>query len=183
MFNARGAARTGAIIVGGRWVLCNKGDVQKPKVRGRWVATEVNYEHDMALYAATPPLEATRLLFSKFAQRHPHQPDLELSFLDVTEAYFHAEPKKKDLRTGAERIRHAKRHRWASQTVLLWHERPRHALGKPVRRRTHCNGVQAWRGVPDMFPSPKPQYCGRGAWRRLYSTGITKRLIVVRSWH
>ena len=24
-----------AVIVGGRWVLCNKGDVSNPKVRGR----------------------------------------------------------------------------------------------------------------------------------------------------
>ena len=86
---------TGAIIVGGRWVLRNKGDAQKPKDRGRWVATEVNYEHDMAFSAATPPLEAKRLLFSKYAQRRLHQPDLELSSLDVTKAYFHAEPKRK----------------------------------------------------------------------------------------
>ena len=59
--------RPNATVVGGRWILSNKGDNLNPKVRARYVATEVNKEADLAFYAATPPLEAIRLLLSKFA--------------------------------------------------------------------------------------------------------------------
>ena len=57
------------VVVGGRWVLCNKGDATQPKVRARYVATEVNHYDDAQYFAATPPLESIRLLLSKFAQR------------------------------------------------------------------------------------------------------------------
>ena len=56
-------------IVGGRWVTHNKGDLDNPKVRCRWVATEINTGDDVQFYAATPPLEAKRLLFSMFAHQ------------------------------------------------------------------------------------------------------------------
>ena len=80
-------------IVGGRWVLCNKGDLQNPKVRCRWVATELNTGDDVQYYAATPPLEATRLLFSNYAhQRRQKGPKLELSFCEITKAYVNAKP-------------------------------------------------------------------------------------------
>ena len=48
----------GSKVIGGRWVLCNKGDLQSPTIPCRWVATEVNTGDDLAYYAATPPLEA-----------------------------------------------------------------------------------------------------------------------------
>ena len=79
-------------VVGGRWVLCNKGDVANPKVRARYVATEVNHQYDPNLFAATPPLEAIRLLLSKHSQRAPSNKHLKLGFLDITKAYFNATP-------------------------------------------------------------------------------------------
>ena len=53
-----------------RWVLCNKGDAQNPDVRARLVACEVNYggTKEDSFYAATPPLEAKKILFAKYAQ-------------------------------------------------------------------------------------------------------------------
>ena len=56
-------------IVGCRWVNCNKGDLEDPDVRCRLVAQEVNHgdSPNDAFYAATPPLEAERLLFSQWA--------------------------------------------------------------------------------------------------------------------
>ena len=57
-------------LLGGRWVSANKGDKDNPKVRCRFVATEVNHGDTNAdFYAATPPLECERLLFSQFAKR------------------------------------------------------------------------------------------------------------------
>ena len=53
-----------ATATGGRWVVHNKGDNESPNVRARYVATEVNREANMDFYAATPPLEAKKLLFA-----------------------------------------------------------------------------------------------------------------------
>ena len=83
----------GAVIVGGRWVLCNKGDLTKPKMRARYVATEVNKSHDDAFYASTPPLEALKLLFVKYSQmRKAKGSSLKISVMDATKAYFNAKP-------------------------------------------------------------------------------------------
>ena len=54
-------------IIGSRWVNCNKNDINDPDVRCRLVAQEINLHHDDSFYAATPPLEAKRMLFSEWA--------------------------------------------------------------------------------------------------------------------
>ena len=52
-----------------RWVLCNKRDAQNPDVRARLIACEVNSgSKEDSFYAATPPLEAKKILFTKYAQ-------------------------------------------------------------------------------------------------------------------
>lgn len=80
-------------FVGGCWVTHNKGDLDNPKVRCRWVATELNTGDHMYFYAATPPLEGKRLLFNVFAhQRRVRGPKLQLSFSDITNACFNARP-------------------------------------------------------------------------------------------
>ena len=42
--------------IGTRWVDTNKGDKDKPDVRSRLVAQEINTYADDDLYAATPPI-------------------------------------------------------------------------------------------------------------------------------
>ena len=80
-------------IIGSRWVNCNKNDINDPDVRCRLVAQEVNLHHDESFYAATPPLEAKRLLFSEFATKQRANGDpLQLSFVDVKKAYFYGIP-------------------------------------------------------------------------------------------
>ena len=49
-------------LISGRWVNSNKQDLATPKCRGRYVAQEVGHGADEAFYAATPPLEAKRIL-------------------------------------------------------------------------------------------------------------------------
>ena len=80
-------------IVGSRWVNCNKNDASDPDVRCRLVAQEVNLHADESFYAATPPLEAKRLLFSEFASQCKHE-DLQISFVDVRKAYFYGMPER-----------------------------------------------------------------------------------------
>ena len=53
----------GAKVSGTRWVICNKNDANDPDVRARRVAQEVSHCEEVSCYAATPPLEARRMLF------------------------------------------------------------------------------------------------------------------------
>ena len=54
-------------ILNGRFVTSNKGDLRKPECRDRYVACETNTHDDVSFFAATPPLEAKRLLRSQWA--------------------------------------------------------------------------------------------------------------------
>ena len=56
--------RTGKKPIGVRWVDINKGDDRKPRYRSRLVAKELSLDKRDDLFAATPPLEAKKLLLS-----------------------------------------------------------------------------------------------------------------------
>ena len=47
-----------------KWLDTNKGDSAHPNIRSRVVAREIAHERDTAMFAATPPLEANKLLYS-----------------------------------------------------------------------------------------------------------------------
>ena len=85
-------------IVGCRWVNCNKGDAEQPDVRCRLVAQEVNHgdaSPNDSFYAATPPLEAKRLLFSQWATEQKRGGRrLKISCVDIRKAYFNGTPKR-----------------------------------------------------------------------------------------
>ena len=88
---------TGGKVVGCRWVNCNKGDAENPDVRCRLVAQEVNHGDGPtdAFYAATPPLEAKRMLFSQWATERKRQGrHLKISCVDIKKAYFNGKPKR-----------------------------------------------------------------------------------------
>eukprot|EP00969_Alexandrium_andersonii_P369704 15475735-Alexandrium_andersonii.AAC.1 len=59
-------ARAGKGPIGGMWVDHNKGYSDTPNVRSRYVAKAIAFFDD-SLFAAAPPLEALRLLFSALA--------------------------------------------------------------------------------------------------------------------
>ena len=88
-------ADTDGKIIGSRWVNCNKNDIHDPDVRCRLVAQEVNLHADESFYAATPPLEAKRMIFSEFAsKRKMRGKPLQISFVDVKKAYFYGVPER-----------------------------------------------------------------------------------------
>ena len=76
------------VIVNGRWVNCNKEDASNPKCRGRYVAQEVNAggQSEASFYAATPPLEAKRILMSRWAreQHAKGHPFVKKPYFNVT---------------------------------------------------------------------------------------------------
>ena len=65
------AQRQGMRIIKTRWIDINKGDDQARNYRSRFVAKEFNDKEIDGLSAATPPLEALRLLVSEVATYDP----------------------------------------------------------------------------------------------------------------
>lgn len=73
-------------IVGTRWVCCNKGDAERPEIRCRLVAQEVNMYKTDDFFAATPPVETLRIILSMAAE----DPKLQVTLVDISRAYFNA---------------------------------------------------------------------------------------------
>ena len=71
--------------LGTRWVDVNKGDKHSPDVRCRLVAKEVNTYREDAFVAATPSLEALRLLWYSMQRRHISIPSRSVRSI----AHFH----------------------------------------------------------------------------------------------
>ena len=82
--------KTGGQIIGTRWVDVNKGDSEDPNYRSRLVGREFNTGVNNALYAATPPLEALRLVVSYAATDVPGGKRRQVMVNDVRRAYFYA---------------------------------------------------------------------------------------------
>jgi len=78
-------------FIGTRWVDHNKGSKESPQVRSRLVGQEfAKGEARDDLFAATPPLTATRLLLSHLASRGRGGPgDQRILLLDVKKAFLY----------------------------------------------------------------------------------------------
>ena len=79
--------RTGKRPSGGKWVDVNKGDAEQPTIRSRYVAKEIAYRRSDDFFAATPPLEALRMLLSNVASSK----DLRVLVLDARKAHLHSQ--------------------------------------------------------------------------------------------
>jgi hypothetical protein len=78
---------TGKAPVGSKWVDVNKGDATAPLIRSRFVVKEIATYKTDDFFAATPPLEAFRLLLS-LAASGPRGTKIEV--LDARKAHLHA---------------------------------------------------------------------------------------------
>jgi hypothetical protein len=93
-------ANTGKEPIGTRWVDVNKGDEANPEYRSRLVAQEIKRDNREDLFAATPPLEALKLLLSMAVTEGIGDSGVnkkdgnKLEFIDVRRAYFHAKARR-----------------------------------------------------------------------------------------
>ena len=89
------AKKLGLGVIGTRWIDINKGDDMNPNHRSRFVAKEYNNGEDASLFAATPPLEALRLLVSEAAtidyNKEGKCKKKVIMINDVARAFFEAE--------------------------------------------------------------------------------------------
>ena len=83
-------------VIPTRWIDINKGDIATPNFRSRLVAKEFNIGEQDGLFAATPPLEAVRMLVSDAATtvRGRHCPEKVVMINDVARAFFEAPMKR-----------------------------------------------------------------------------------------
>ena len=96
------------------------------------VACEVNTYSSDEFFAATPPLEAKRLLLSELATRRRLGDGraLEVSFIDIKKAYFNGIPRRdlhlfvpKELGLGTKAIAHLKRCVYGTRDAgLIWED-------------------------------------------------------------
>ena len=82
---------TGKKPIAVRWVDVNKGNDKNPDYRTRLVAKEINTHKDDDLYAATPPIEALKVLLRITAHRRSFPKDIKILFADAKRAYFNAQ--------------------------------------------------------------------------------------------
>ena len=82
-------------VIGSRWANCNNNEISDPDVRCRLVGQEVNPHADETFDAATPHLEAKRMLFTEFAsERARDGKPLQISLIDVKKTYFDGIPER-----------------------------------------------------------------------------------------
>ena len=97
----RARQRTGRQPISVRWVDVNKGDEQDPNYRSRLVARQIKAmdRSGQNFFAPAPPIESLRTVLSlAMTQMGSHKPDwnpsspnrTQLSFVDVSRAYFNA---------------------------------------------------------------------------------------------
>ena len=86
----------GGKLIDLRWIDTNKGDEVHPNIRSRFVAREIAYDKDSAMFAATPPLEANKLLYSLAVTEGvgyfegDQEGGMCLMFVDIKRAFFNA---------------------------------------------------------------------------------------------
>ena len=80
-----------------KWIDINKGDNVNHEYRSRLVAKEIKMDKRLDLFAATPPLEAKKLLFSAAVtegigfQEGDRQSGMKIDFIDISRAFFQAD--------------------------------------------------------------------------------------------
>jgi hypothetical protein len=82
---------TGRAPLQGKWVDVNKGDFSRPVIRSRYVAKEFADKRSDEFFAATPPLEALRMVISHAASgRRSSRGGRKILVIDARKAHLHA---------------------------------------------------------------------------------------------
>ena len=86
------ATRDGCRVISTKWVDINKGDQDQkaPNYRARLVGRELKLDSRLDLFAATPPLDAIRIICSLCANNQYGQQPYRIMTVDVKRAYFYA---------------------------------------------------------------------------------------------
>lgn len=88
---------TGRPPIDTRWIDVNKCDTINPLYRSRLIAKEINTHKRDDIFAATPPLEAKKILFSAAVTDNlgwTGNKKMKLEFPDVRRAFFHADARR-----------------------------------------------------------------------------------------
>ena len=84
----------GCKVITTRWLDINKGDKDRPNYRARLVGREINNKKRLDLFAATPPLEALKMIVSLCAHNQRGSAPYRIVRIDVRRAYFYAKARR-----------------------------------------------------------------------------------------
>ena len=84
------AARDGCKVITTKCRDINKGNQRNPNYRARLDGREIKTDSRLDLFAATPPLESLRVIWSTCASNQDRQDPYRIMSRDVRRAYFHA---------------------------------------------------------------------------------------------
>ena len=82
------STRDGCRVISTKWVDINKGDQKAPNYRARLVGRELKLDSRLDLFAATPPLEAIRIICSLCANNQCGQQPHRIMTVGVKRANF-----------------------------------------------------------------------------------------------
>ena len=91
---------TGRKPIGVKWVDVNKGDERRPEYRSRLVAKETKRDKREDLFAATPPLEALKILLPLALTegigytKGREEEGMNIEFIDIKRAYLQADARR-----------------------------------------------------------------------------------------
>ncbi len=105
---------TGKALLQGKWIDVTKSALERPVVGSRYVAKEFASTRSDDFFAATPPLEALRMLLSRAASGlTTGRGGRELLIMDALKAHLHA-PAERNVYV-------ALSHVFEIETLLVWH--------------------------------------------------------------
>ena len=156
----------------GKWVDRNKGDVAKPNLRSRYVACEVATYRDDSMFAATPPLEALRLLLSHAAERGPRggtRGPKKVLLMDVRKAHLHAESERTVYVHLPPELKAQHPGKCWLLRRCLYGTRDAPARWEALyTKELKAIGVSAWKSKQLLLLPPQPSDQSPCPWRRLY---------------
>ena len=92
---------TGKGPIATKWIDVNNGDENNFEIRSRWVAKQLKmHSTEKSPFAATPPLETQKLLFSLAVtdgygcKLNNKEEGMKMDFIDIRRAFFHAPAQK-----------------------------------------------------------------------------------------
>ena len=100
-----------------RWVDINKGDTTNPNNRSRLVAREISTHKRIDLFAATPPLEALKVILSMTACCNKGE---VVMINDIYRAFFHVKVKRVRTNTAGRFTTKRRRSLWRTQLQHVW---------------------------------------------------------------
>ena len=160
-------AKTGKQPIATRWIDVNKQDATNPLYRSRLIGKEFNTYSDLSLYAATPPIEALRLILHLAATNH-QSTNYKIMTNDVSRAYFYAPIQDGQhiyVKLPPEDVLPGEEHMCGKLNYSMYGTRLcRHKLANALYQSVSAEWIRNWNCKQLYFPQSNKKCILYGAW-------------------